>query len=321
MKNRIVFLIPYYGQFPNYFSLWEESAGHNDGYDFVIFTDADYTPRYDNIKSVKMTFPELVCRIKTRIDKKCRVSTPYKLCDYKPTYGVVFSEYINGYDFWGFCDIDLILGSINTFVTDQMLDSYDKLFFQGHFGLQRNCEKMNNLFLEKYPNIIDYKTALFTNYSCHFDENGTVAYANEYDKSIRFYFDWTFFDTDFMKYQLEYNGEEVFFRWSNGHLFMHRFEESIGEKMYIHLQKRTMQIVGTIDKGKDYYIARNCFIADRTELNSILNNPSAAEAKEYSKKMKKKLLLIRAKKLRTGWVKIKFLSITNKWRGQKDLNV
>ena len=65
---------------------------------------------------------------------------PYKLCDYRICYGAVFQDFIKNYDFWGFCDIDLLWGNIRTFITEGILNKYDKIGFQGHSTLVRNID-------------------------------------------------------------------------------------------------------------------------------------------------------------------------------------
>lgn len=45
----------------------------------------------------------------------------------------MFQEYIKDYDFWGHCDADLIFGDIRKFVTDDILNKYDRLGVDGFF--------------------------------------------------------------------------------------------------------------------------------------------------------------------------------------------
>ena len=51
-------------------------------------------------------------RIQRIFDFPISLERPYKLCDYKPSYGEVFKDELAGYDFWGNCDIDLVWGNI-----------------------------------------------------------------------------------------------------------------------------------------------------------------------------------------------------------------
>lgn len=43
------------------------------------------------------------------------------MCDYKPTYGLAFKKWLGKYDFWGYCDFDLLLGNLRKFFTDEVL--------------------------------------------------------------------------------------------------------------------------------------------------------------------------------------------------------
>ena len=61
------------------------------------------------------------------INEKCEfdivIKNPYKLCDFKPLYGEFFAEYLSGFSHFGHCDIDVIMGRLSSFVTDDLLDN------------------------------------------------------------------------------------------------------------------------------------------------------------------------------------------------------
>lgn len=108
--NRIALIIPYFGTLPNYFSLWLKTASYNRNFDFLLFTDcnlAKYTVPY-NVKCFQMTFDEVKQRVSIILNFKFVLHNPYKLCDYKPLYGLIFSDYLKEYEFWGHCDPDII---------------------------------------------------------------------------------------------------------------------------------------------------------------------------------------------------------------------
>lgn len=194
--KKAVLIIPYFGPFPAYFDLWRKSARMNPDFDFFIYTDNRLEEdEASNIKIIYTTFEAFRRRFQEKLGDHIHLKTPYKLCDYKPTYGYILEEDIKQYPFWGYCDVDLIFGQLNHFITDERLNRYDKFYFHGHFTLYRNNEKMNRLFMEHYANVVDYKHAFSTDYSCHFDESGTVAFADDYDDSVRVYKAWDFFDT------------------------------------------------------------------------------------------------------------------------------
>lgn len=55
----------------------------------------------DNVKWYFKSFSELQELFQSKFDFPILLNTPYKLCDYKPAYGDIFSKYLGGYDFWG----------------------------------------------------------------------------------------------------------------------------------------------------------------------------------------------------------------------------
>src|SRR5882757_4347555 len=111
MKPRIVFAIAYYGQWPSYWRLWAESVAANPEIDFVIITDLD-SPDYlpANVRLLKMQVGELIARLHAVIGAPPRLARLHKLCDYKPFYALALPEMVAGYDYWGYCDMDLYFG-------------------------------------------------------------------------------------------------------------------------------------------------------------------------------------------------------------------
>ena len=152
-KHSVALILPYFGKFPNYFPLWLKSAGANTSFTFMIFTDNDMTG-YNvpaNVYVHSMTLEQIRTRISRHLDFEPVLNTAYKLCDYKPMYGLIFEDYLSGYDFWGFCDCDLIWGDMNRFITDDLLDRYGKLYRNGHLQLFRNTEDVKHFALHKLP--------------------------------------------------------------------------------------------------------------------------------------------------------------------------
>ncbi len=68
MMKTITFIIPYYGNFPNYFNLWLESAQANESIDFYIITDNQSILEMSvthNIKLIHMTLDQIRKRTKS----------------------------------------------------------------------------------------------------------------------------------------------------------------------------------------------------------------------------------------------------------------
>ena len=108
-----------------------------------------------------------------KLNLDIQISSAYKICDFKPAFGVIFQDQISGYDFWGVCDIDLVFGRIREFMTEELLDNFDVIsvkdsFPSGYFLLFRNNSIINYLF-EKSK---DYKFIFTSNDNYCFDECG-----------------------------------------------------------------------------------------------------------------------------------------------------
>ena len=121
-KHSVALILPYYGKFPNYFPLWLKSAGANPSFTFMIFTDIDMSG-YNippNVQVHHMTFEDIKKMISPHLDFDFVCDTPYKLCDYRPMFGLIFEDYLSGYDFWGFCDSDVIFGDMSKYINDDI---------------------------------------------------------------------------------------------------------------------------------------------------------------------------------------------------------
>lgn len=170
MNKKIVIFCPYFGNFPNYSTYTFFSMEKNHHIDWVIFTDNDCsTNKYQNVKFVQCKFTDLQKKIKERIGTK--LSSPYKLCDYKPVYGKLFEEYVQGYEFWGYCDLDVIFGDLLNYFSLENLNKYDKIFDTGHLSICRNIPEINNIFLKLDTPKLSYKKILNSNESYVFDES------------------------------------------------------------------------------------------------------------------------------------------------------
>ncbi|MCR5837096.1 MAG: hypothetical protein K6G88_11365, partial [Lachnospiraceae bacterium] len=321
MKTKVVFIILYFGKIPDYFELWAESACRNLEFDFLIFSDLSFdVKRYPNINTVFISFDEVQKIIKEKIDIPVKCAEPYKLCDYKAAYGYIFAEYIKDYEFWGFCDVDLIFGKISNYINDELLSKYDKILFQGHFSLQRNTEKINKIFMKKYDNVLDYEYSFSTDLICHFDENGTLAYCNEYENDITFYFGWIFFDTEINKYKITEwkSDEEVCFLWDNGVLVEYSKNGTKSQEyMYVHLQKRKMKKCFE-GMSEQFIIMRDEFIEYNGDISYYFNIPIDNEKeKSFYHNYKKSSIRNKIDRIKKGWVKYKINSKIQKWRSQK----
>jgi hypothetical protein len=171
--NSIALLVCYSGKLQWYTAYFIHSCESNPTIDFYIITD-DYTytnPLPNNVKLIYKTLNEISLLAAQKLGFEVNIANGYKLCDFKPAYGLIFSKLLTGYDFWGHCDIDLIFGSIRDFITNDLLENHDLIsvrhdWLSGCFLLYKNTDKLNTLFLHSK----DYQKVLSTEKHYCFDE-------------------------------------------------------------------------------------------------------------------------------------------------------
>lgn len=171
-KNKIIILICYYGEFPWYFPYFLHSCTFNSTIDFLIFSDIKHTFHLpSNVTILNKSIEEIKTLTNKKLGFKVNIDFPYKLCDFKPAYGLIFEDYTKGYDFWGQSDIDVIYGNIRNFMTDEVLSKYDFIsirhdYTTGCFALYKKNAIINNFFKRSK----DYKTVFSNSRHYCFDE-------------------------------------------------------------------------------------------------------------------------------------------------------
>ncbi len=152
--SKIALVIFYAGSFPDYFRYFLESFARNQdsNVDLYLFNDRSSQPATGgNIKKIPLTFEQFNELASQKLGIQVLANWGYKLCEFKPAFGIIFEDYLKDYNFWGYCDPDIILGRISSFITEEVLEGYDiitasEVQFVGHFTLYRNTENINNLF-------------------------------------------------------------------------------------------------------------------------------------------------------------------------------
>jgi len=171
--QRIIFIIPYIGKYPWYFPYFLKTAAYNPDIDFKILSDADIplSVKPDNVELIPYSLEQFNKDATKALDSNINVEKAYKLCDFKPAYGYIFHDYVKDYDFWGYCDIDVIFGNIRSFMTEELLNEYDIIsarhdYLTGCFALYRNNQSMRELFKQSK----DYQKVFTTPHNFFFDE-------------------------------------------------------------------------------------------------------------------------------------------------------
>lgn len=321
--KKCCFIVPYFGKLPNYFPVFLKSCEANKDYNWIIFTDDTSTYNLpQNVKIEYMTFEELKKIINNKLGFSCVISEVHKLCDYKPAYGLIFEEYLANYKFWGHCDLDMLFGKINNFITDEMLRNYDKIGCLGHMIMYKNNIENNRLFMKKLNNRLLYKQVFTTEKTMVFDEtfNGKEninSIFEEYGKKIYtddLAFNVKIFPTKFKRTKFDYKNYEYYdekirdaiYLWENGKIKRYFIENSnliVEEYLYIHLQQRTMKYCSDIVNFNVIKIIPNEFLPLEVEKITVDNFKKIRKSKvcfhSITKRLewKKKGLKDRLKKL------------------------
>ncbi len=170
-KKKICFIIPYFGKPPFMFKLFLKSCSHNPSINWLIFTDSKKPTNIPkNVKFIQFTLNNFNKLASKKLNMKINITHPYKICDFKPAFGIIFQKYLKNYDFWGYSDLDVIYGNIKKFISEQVLNKYDiitanKYYLLGNFTLWKNTNKINTLFKKA-----DYKKVFKSQTQMNFDE-------------------------------------------------------------------------------------------------------------------------------------------------------
>lgn len=279
--KKCCFIIPYFGKLPNYFQLFLNSCSTNKNYDWLLLTDDNTPLKYPaNVKKVITDFDSIVQLFSQKLDMQVVLPRPYKLCDFKPAYGFLFSEYITGYRFWGHCDIDTIMGDLDAFITDEMFDNYDKIFTLGHLTLYRNTPEVNRTFMTDghYRHIFSDERNLFFDEvpirpsKITIDQLFEKKHLNIFRESFLmevYFFDAYFrrlkYEPDIDTYTFENIKKEALYVWEKGKLmryYVNKKRELTSEEFpYIHLMKRKMKISLDLNmESESFKIVPNAFM-------------------------------------------------------------
>lgn len=285
--SSIGLVLPYFGTFPNYFPLYLQSCRKNPTVDWHIYTDSTVEYDYpDNVIVHRMSFAEFKAKLQQSFDFPINLESPYKLCDFKPTYGETLAEDLKDYDFWGHCDCDMIYGNIRHFITEDVLSRYDRILNNGHTILYRNIPEVNSYY--RTQTYLDHKAILTDSRNHSFDEWPGLSECWRQDGKTSFdelcFDDILIMAEDFRPVQVLPGGfvgpyhdqPSQAGRFSKMRNITYRFQDGLLERcwvqggkihteevMYVHFQKRKMQVTEGIsmDDLNAFFIIPNAFLA------------------------------------------------------------
>lgn len=142
------------GEIPGYFWHHYETTKNNPYIDFVFFTNQEIDLDAENYKVIKCDFAFIENLLVTKTGHSIKITNNKKCCDLKASFGDIFQDYTNGYDYWGCYDIDTLFGDINKYVIPNLYN-YDVITIgndkfhnriSGPFCIFKNQPQINKLY-------------------------------------------------------------------------------------------------------------------------------------------------------------------------------
>lgn len=276
-SNRICLLSPYYGTFPNYFHIWLESASKNKNIDFYIISDSEYNFKsYDNIFLIRRSLKDIKDKIEKIVGFKVELEKPYKLCDYRPAYGLIFDDLIKDYNYWGWCDPDIVWGDMSLLLTDNILNEYEVIGGCGQLTIMKNTDKLNNYFFYQSRKIksFSFLEACKTKRNLIFDEWGAPEIRRYLNIKTTSLYDWLFlkaldiippiYTTNNRPYPLmmRFTSSPLMVEYSDGKIWGYKINDNDEiekkEYAYCHLQKRKIDTL--TDNTNQFIIFNELFL-------------------------------------------------------------
>lgn len=279
MKGKAIVFCPYFGKLPSHFNIWLQSCSYNPNIEFIVFSnDIVNVGVPENVLVEHISFDKFRSVIQSKFPFQIKLTSPYKLCDFKPTYGYIFSDRLTGYDYWGYCDLDLILGNIEKYIPNI---EYDKISHLGHFCLYRNKKEITECFMQEIKGVLSYKVILSSNMHFGFDEIGSYGMNSRllYNGYSIFPLEESAADiycyTNNLSIVKCHNGKftidrtKCIFTFENGCIFKNYISDSGVKKLeyaYIHFQKRKM--INDVEHQDNKYIITAHHISEYCAISS-----------------------------------------------------
>lgn len=160
--SKILLIQLWIGEIPEYF--WSHyKTTENLNIDFLFITDRNIDIPSKNYKVIKTTKNNLKELIKNKLNVEIELLNNRNITILKPSLGHLFSEYLEGYDFFGYYDIDVLFGNVSKYV-NEYIEEYEVISFgnekfhnriSGPFTIMKNNETNRKLFLKEKDTFIE----------------------------------------------------------------------------------------------------------------------------------------------------------------------
>lgn len=153
-QPRIALIAVWLGLPPTYLPAFLRSANRNRSFDWLVFADwtgldLELPP---NVRLFGASRTRLVARCYRTIGFVPSLADPNKICDLRPLYSRIFARELDGFDYWGFCDLDCVWGDLDSAYGPAIRDGVDVVtsrerVLAGHFTVIRAGSPIEDLVL------------------------------------------------------------------------------------------------------------------------------------------------------------------------------
>jgi hypothetical protein len=170
-RGKAVLILPYFGTFGPWVPLYLHSLANQQTLDLLLLADTKPPELPHNVRWVEMTFDQLRALAIEKLGTPVRLHRIRNLCDVRPAYGLVFAEFIDGYDYWGFGDEDVLYGDLDAMLAPHLDGTADLVVpgvtgKSGHLTLVKNAPRTNELAMKDPA----YKDVLVSHEHWAYDE-------------------------------------------------------------------------------------------------------------------------------------------------------
>lgn len=260
--KRLALIVVYFGKLPSMFKLWLKTCEYNKEVDFYVITNdqTDYLVP-ENVYIVHEEVEDFEKRVFRELGIRCKLNGRiYKTCDYRPLFNIIYKDVVGEYEYVGQCELDMLFGRISDFVDWNLMKKYKKLFNYGHLTIYKNDNFLLNNMDIKFGGGMTYRQLLEKEELCNSDEQFHPYSINLlYDRlEEKIYEDGNIYIADVaqeyyqfrlvrhLKRKIKKDGKcNQIFAWRDGKLFDYECRDGKllkQEYIYIHLQKRVMEI-------------------------------------------------------------------------------
>jgi len=147
--GKALLILPYFGSFGPWFPLYLHSLANQHTLALLLLSDSKPPDLPANARRVEMTLDELRELATTRLSTPVRLHRMRNICDLRP-YGIIFEEFMRGFDYWAFGDEDVLYGDLDRMLAPHLDGTADLVVpgtngMSGHLTLLRNNAKTNQL--------------------------------------------------------------------------------------------------------------------------------------------------------------------------------